>query len=160
MRTYYRDAGVYLTSSAIWVDERRYPLGQIDGAWRRGRGLPGGRFARQLTILLLVAALAVLGLGLGLGRHLTAGRLTRLFTSTGGLVLVGVLGLALSVLVVLAIEAVLHGMEHARRFGRQQELWVRFRGADTMLLSTSDSVRFGQIYRALVRALGDRQAEP
>ena len=33
------------------------------------------------------------------------------------------------------------------------ELWVRHRGADLMLLRTSDAHRFGQIYRALQRAV-------
>jgi hypothetical protein len=158
MRTYYRDAEVYLTSSAIWVGERRYPLGQIEGAWRRSRGLPGGRLLGQLGILLGVGAVGVLGVGLGLAGHVggKASGLVRLFGTTGGLIGVGVAGLALSVLVVLAIEAVLHGLESARRFGRQQELWVRVGGVDTVLLSTADSVRFGKIYRALARALGDR----
>jgi hypothetical protein len=156
MRIYYRDAGIQLTSSAIWVDGRQYPLDQIEGVWRRGRGLPGGRLVIQLAILLWVGALAVLSFDFGVRGHVSGGMLTRLFTSTGGLVVVGVLGLAVSVLVVLAIEAVLHGLESARRFGREQELWVRVDGVDTLLLSTADSVRFGKIYRALVRALGNR----
>jgi hypothetical protein len=156
MRTYYQDAGIHLTSSAIWVDGRRYPLDQIEGVWRRGRGLPGGRLIVQLMILLWVGALAVLSFELGARGHVNSGTLTRLFTSTGGLIVVGILGLVLSVLVVLGIEAVLHGLESARRFGRQQELWVRVRGVDMVLLTTTDSVRFGKVYRALVRALGNQ----
>ena len=156
MRTYYQDAGIHLTSSAIWVDGRRYPLDQIEGVWRRARGLPGGRLIVQLMILLWVGALAVLSFTLGAHGHVSGGMLTKLFTSTGGLVVVGVFGLVLSVLAVLGIEAVLHGLESARRFGRRQELWVRIRGVDTVLLTTADSVRFGKIYRALARALGDR----
>jgi hypothetical protein len=157
MRTYYRDAEVYLTSSAIWFDERRYPLAGIEGLWRRSRGLPGGRLVGQLAILIVVAALAVLGFGLGVRGHLSGGALARMFGSTTGLVVVGVVGLGLSVAVVLAIEVVLHGLESARRFGRHQELWVRYLGSDLLVLSTSDSVRFGKVYRALVRALSDRQ---
>jgi hypothetical protein len=130
-------------------------LDQIEGAWRRTTGLPGGRLVGQLAILLAVGAVAVLGVGLGLGGHLDGGAIARMFTTTRGLVVVAVVGLGLSVLAVLAIEAVLHGLESARRFGRQQELWVRFRGADVLLLSTADSVRFGKIHRALGRALGD-----
>jgi hypothetical protein len=156
MRTYYQDAGILLTSSAIWVDGRQYPLDQIEGVWRRARGLPGGRLMVQLMILVWVGALAVLSFGLGVRGHVNSGAMARLFTSTGGLVVIGVLGLVLSVLVVLGIEAVLHGLESARRFGRQQELWVRIRGVDRMLLSTADSVRFGKIHRALVRAIGNR----
>jgi hypothetical protein len=156
MRTYYRDAGIHLTSSAIWVDGRQYPLSRIEGVWRRGRGLPGGRLIGQLAILLWVVALAALSFWFGAHGHVSSGTLTRLFTTTGGLIVVGVAGLVVSVLVVLAIEAVLHGLESARRFGREQELWVRVRGVDTLLLSTTDSVRFGKIYRALVRALGNR----
>jgi hypothetical protein len=156
MRTYYRDPEIYLTSSAIWFDERRYPLDGIEGMWRRSRGLPGGRLVGQLAILIAVGALAVLGFGLGLQHHLNSGMLTRLFGSTTGLVVLAVVGLGLSVAVVLAIEAVLHGMESARRFGRQQELWVRYLGTDLLVLTTSDSVRFGTVHRALIRALGDR----
>ena len=157
MRTYYRDAEIYLTSSAIWFDERRYPLAGIEGLWRRSRGLPGGRLIGQLAVLIAVGALAVLGFGLGIRGHISNGTLARLFGSTTGLVVVGVLGLGLSVVVVLAIEAVLHGLESARRFGRQQELWVRYLGSDLLVLSTSDSVRFGKVQRALIRALSDRQ---
>ena len=157
MRTYYRDAEIYLTSSAIWFDERRYPLDGIEGMWRRSRGLPGGRLLGQLAVLITVGALAVLGFGLGVRGHLSGGTLARLFGSTTGLVVVGVVGLGLSVVAVLAIEAVLHGMESARRFGRQQELWVRYLGSDLLVLSTSDSVRFGKVQRALIRALSDRQ---
>lgn len=156
MRTYYQDAGIHLTSSAIWVDGRRYPLDQVEGLWRRGRGMPGGRLITQLVILLWVGALAVLSFGLGARGHVDSGTLTRLFTTTGGLVVVGVFGLVLSVLAVLGIEAVLHGLESARRFGRRQELWVRVRGVDTLLLSTADSVRFGKVHRVLVRALDNR----
>jgi hypothetical protein len=156
MRVYYSDAEVKLTSSTIVVHDRQYRLDLIDALSRRGRGLPGGRLFGQLTVLLVVGAFAVLGFGLGVRGHLGTGTVARLFGSTTGLVVLAVGGLAVSVLVVLAFEAVLHGMENARRFGRRQELWVRYQGVDTLLVSTADSVRFGKIYRALVRALGDR----
>jgi hypothetical protein len=157
MRTYYLDAEIYISSSAIWFDERRYPLNGVEGVWRRSRGLPGGRLIGQLAVLIAVGALAVLGFGLGIRGHVSSGTLARLFGSTTGLVVVGLVGLGVSVAVVLVIEAALHGMESARRFGRQQELWVRYLGTDLLVLSTSDSVRLGKVHRAVIRALGDRQ---
>jgi len=99
----------------------------------------------------------VLGFGLGIRGHVSSGTLARLFSSTTGLVVVGVVGLGVSVVVVLVIEAALHGIESAQRFGRQQELWVRYLGTDLLVLSTSDSVRLGKVHRAVIRALSDRQ---
>jgi uncharacterized membrane protein YidH (DUF202 family) len=157
MRVYYRDAEVQLTSSAIVVHDRQYRLDRIEALSRRSRGMPGGRLFGQLSVLLVVAAVAVLGFGLGIQGHVHSGTVASLFGSTTGLVVLCIGGLAISVLLVLAFEAVLHGMESARRFGRRQELWVRYQGVDTLVVSTTDSVRFGKIYRALVRALGDAQ---
>jgi hypothetical protein len=156
MRVYYRDAEVELTSLTIVVRDRQYRLDRIEALSRRSRGLPGGRLFGQLSVLLVVGAVAILGFGLGIRGHVRSGTLTSLFGSTTGLVLLCVGGFAVSVLLILAFEAVLHGIESARRFGRRQELWVRYDGVDTLVVSTSDSVRLGKIYRALLRALGDR----
>jgi hypothetical protein len=156
MRVYYRDTEVELTSLTIVVHDRQYRLDRIEALSRRSRGLPGGRLLGQLAVLLMVGAVAILGFGLGVHGHVRSGTVASLFGSTTGLVLLCVGGFAVSVLLILAFEAVLHGMESARRFGRHQELWVRYDGMDTLVVSTSDSLRFGKIYRALVRALGDR----
>jgi hypothetical protein len=156
MRIYYRDAEVELTSLTIVVHDRRYQLDRIEALSRRSRGMPGGRLFGQLSVLLVVGAVAILGFGLGSRGHLPSGSVASLFGSTTGLVLLCVGGFAVSVLLILAFEAVLHGMENARRFGRRQELWVRYQGVDILVVSTTDSVRFGKIYRAMVRALGDR----
>src|SRR5215470_8993320 len=155
MRVYYRDTEVQLTSEAIVVHDRQYRLDWIEAVSRRSTGMPGGRLFGQLTVLLVVGAFAVLGFGLGVHGHISSGTVRALFGSVTGLVVLCIGGLAISVLLVLAFEAVLHGMESARRFGRRQELWVRYQGVDTLVVSTADSVRFGKIYRALVRALGD-----
>ena len=39
------------------------------------------------------------------------------------------------------------------RGSRDLEIWGRVRGADVLLLRTDNAQRFGQIYRALQRAL-------
>ena len=45
------------------------------------------------------------------------------------------------------------------RGSRQLEIWARWRGREVRLLSTRDALRFGQIYRALQRAMeNDRTA--
>jgi hypothetical protein len=42
---------------------------------------------------------------------------------------------------------------------RVQELWVQYRGREVMLVRTADALRFGQIYRAIQRAVEQHGAE-
>ncbi|GAB3955283.1 hypothetical protein GCM10027614_64080 [Micromonospora vulcania] len=63
-----------------------------------------------------------------------------------------------SVLVGLAVGPVADFLfEHLDRSyakgSRQLEIWARWRGQPVRLLRTGDALRFGQIYRALQRAV-------
>jgi|SRR6266536_2640782 hypothetical protein len=155
MRVYYRDDNVRITSSAVYVDECCYLLEQIESVWRRRRAFA----TRRVLIGLGVVAGAVLirvvagylwwlgGLGRQVGRWLAGG--------PGTVLLVGIVGLGVAVLGVLLVEAALSAIEDIRGNGRHLELWARVDGLPIKLLHTTDSVRFGQVCRALVRARAD-----
>jgi hypothetical protein len=152
MRTYYRDEHVHITSSAIYVDNRCYPLARIDSVWRRRRSLAG----RRILIGLGIVALAVLlraaasyvwwlgGLNRFVRRWLSGGPVTA--------AIIAVVVLAVAVAGVVTVEAALSAIEDIRGNGRHLELWAVINGQAVLLLRTNDSSRFGKICRALVRA--------
>jgi hypothetical protein len=87
------------------------------------------------------------GLNRLVGRWLAADPLT--------VTLLAILGLAAAVLGTLLIEAALSAIEYVRGNGRHLELWARMEGQPIRLLHTTDSARFGQVCRALMRARAD-----
>ncbi|MFG1952984.1 DUF6232 family protein [Micromonospora sp. NPDC048830] len=147
MVTYYDDRSVQVTSAALRADGRTYPLAEIGAVWhhrgsRSWRVLAGrGAIGAALAGPLVAAGLGVT-LALWLHRSLT--------------VTVAIVGA--SVLVGLAVGPVADFLfEHLDRSyargSRQLELWVRWRGRPVRLLRTGDALRFGQIYRAVQRAV-------
>ncbi|MFC3504911.1 DUF6232 family protein [Micromonospora krabiensis] len=151
MITYYDDRSVRVTSTAVRVDGRTFPLAEITMVWHRrgsrswrvlaGRGAIGAAMAGPL-----VAAALGLALAIRLGRSPT--------------VTIAIVGA--SVLVGLAVGPVADFLfEHLDRSyargSRQLELWARWRGQPVRLLSTRDALRFGQIYRAVQRAVEQGQ---
>ncbi|MER7444939.1 DUF6232 family protein [Micromonospora avicenniae] len=152
MTTYYDDRSVQVTSTAIRVDDRVYPLAEISMVWHRrgsrswrvlaGRGALGAAMAGPL-------AAAVLGVGLAL------------WLDRSPTVTIAIVGA--SVLVGLAVGPVADFLfeyldRSYARGSRQRELWVRCQGRHVLLLRTGDALRFGQIYRAVQRAV--EQAPP
>ncbi|MET7750259.1 DUF6232 family protein [Micromonospora sp. NPDC005367] len=152
MTTYYDDRSVQVTSTAIRVDDRVYPLAEISMVWHRrgsrswrvlaGRGALGAAMAGPL-------AAAVLGVGLAL------------WLDRSPTVTIAIVGA--SVLVGLAVGPVADFLfeyldRSYARGSRQRELWVRWQGRHIRLLHTGDALRFGQIYRAVQRAV--EQAPP
>ncbi len=158
MRTYYRDDHVHITSAAIWVDGRRYDLFEMERAWRRGGPVAARRVLIGVGVLVLAlvirAAFSYESLTGGLRhdyeRWLAAG--------TAVTVLVAVVVLVIGIIGVLVLEAALRAIEDIRGNGRHHELWATVRGDHVMLWRTNDTLRFGQVSRALVRALADRYA--
>ncbi|MEV4808337.1 DUF6232 family protein [Micromonospora avicenniae] len=152
MTTYYDDRSVQVTSTAIRVDDRTYPLAEISMVWHRrgsrswrvlaGRGALGAALAGPL-----VAAVLGVGLALWLDRSPTV-----TIAIIGASVLVG---LAVGPVADLLFEYL--DRSYARG-SRQRELWVRWQGRHVRLLRTGDALRFGQIYRAVQRAV--EQAPP
>ncbi|SCL52528.1 hypothetical protein GA0070606_1971 [Micromonospora citrea] len=147
MITYYDDRSVQVTSAAVRVDGRTFRLADISMVWHRrgsrswrvlaGRGAVGAALAGPL-----VAAALGIALALRLDRSLT--------------VTVAIVGA--SVLVGLAVGPVADFLfEHLDRSyargSRQLEIWARWRGQPVRLLCTRDALRFGQIYRAVQRAV-------
>ncbi|WP_432957241.1 DUF6232 family protein [Micromonospora haikouensis] len=152
MVTYYDDRSVQVTSTAVRVDGRTYPLAEISLVWhlrgsRSWRVLAGrGAIGAALAGPLVAAALGV-ALALWLHRSLT--------------VTIAIVGA--SVLVGLAVGPVADFLfEHLDRSyargSRQLELWARWRGQPVRLVCTGDALRFGQIYRAVQRAVEAGQA--
>ncbi|MEV5692243.1 DUF6232 family protein [Micromonospora globbae] len=147
MVTYYDDRSVQVTSTAVRVDGRTFPLAEISMVWHRrgsrswrvlaGRGAIGAAMAGPLVAAVLGIALAI--------------RLDRSPTVTVAIVGVSVLvGLAVGPVADFLFE---HLDRSYARGSRQRELWVRWRGRPVQLLCTGDALRFGQIYRAVQRAV-------
>jgi Family of unknown function (DUF6232) len=147
MITYYRDADVLVTSTGVRMGGRDYRLGEFAQVWhKRGRrswGAVAGRGALGLAIGIpvLIGALGVLL------AVLIDARLSTTLALAGGGVLIG---MAAAPLADVLLEAVDRSYD---RGSRSLEIWGRVRGADVLLLRTDNAQRFGQIYRALQRAL-------
>jgi hypothetical protein len=138
---------VRVTSAAVTVHGRVYPLAEISEIWHHhgslswrvlaGRGAVGAAMAGPL-----VAAAAGIALALRLGRSTTV-----TIAIIGASVLVG---LAVGPVADLLFERL--DRSYARG-SREREVWIRWRGHPVRLLRTPDALRFGQIYRAVQRAM-------
>ncbi|WP_433537359.1 DUF6232 family protein [Micromonospora sp. CA-249363] len=147
MITFYDDRSVRVTSSAVQVDGRTYPLTEITMVWHRrgsrswrvlaGRGAIGAALAGPLVA-------AVIGIGVAVWLHRSP---TVTIAIVGASVLVG---LAVGPVADFLFE---HLDRSYARGSRQLEIWARWRGQPVRLLRTGDALRFGQIYRAVQRAM-------
>ncbi|NLU79498.1 hypothetical protein HCA58_14125 [Micromonospora sp. HNM0581] len=145
--TYYDDRSVRVTSAAVTVEGRVYPLAEIDEIWHQHgtlswRVLAGRGALGAALVAPLVAAAAGVALALALGRSMTV-----TIAIVGACVLVG---LTVGPVADLIFE---HLDRSYARGSRQREVWIRWRGQPVQLLRTPDALRFGQIYRALQRAM-------
>jgi hypothetical protein len=145
MRVYYRDAQICVASSAVWVSGRRYPLCDIDHAWRSRRHHAGRRLviAASLLPLIVVAELSVGVIGWWV-------------IPTSGVLLIAAILLVHVVARLAGAATALHAVEDIRRYGRQLELWASIDDAPVLLFRTDDALRYGQVCRALTRALNAR----
>ena len=154
MITYYDDRSVQVTSTAVRVDGRSYPLAELTTVWHRrgdrswrvlaGRGAIGAALAGPLVAAVLGIALAV-------------------WLQRSAAVTVAIVGI--SVLVGLAVGPLADFLfEHLDRSyargSREMEMWAQWRGRPVRLLHTRDAMRFGQIYRAVQRAMESLPATP
>ncbi|MEV0722796.1 DUF6232 family protein [Micromonospora purpureochromogenes] len=154
MITYYDDRSVQVTSTTIRVDGRTFPLAEIGLVWHQrgsrswrvlvGRGALGAALAGPLVA-------AVLGVALAVWLHRS---LTVTVAIVGASVLVG---LAVGPLADFLFE---HLDRSYARGSRQLEMWARWRGRPVLLLRTGDALRFGQVYRAVQRAMESRRPVP
>ncbi len=147
MITYYRDRSVEVTSDAVRVDGRVYRLGDLVRVWhRRGERSWGAVAGRGALGAAMLGPLVAAAIGIGIALSIDASTSTTI-ALVGGSILVG---LAAGPLADFLLE---HLDRSYARGSRRLELWVDLRGTPVLLLETGDALRFGQIYRALQRAL-------
>jgi hypothetical protein len=154
MIEYYRDRNVTVTSSGVRFDGRAYRLGEFVRIWhRRGRRSWGSVAGRgMLGVAMMVPVLAGV-LGIGVALSVDASTSTTIALVGGGLLL----GLA----ALPVADVLLERMDRSyARGSRNLEIWADVRGSETLLLQTDDALRFGQIYRALQRALERGERAP
>lgn len=147
MTTYYRDPEVLITSSGVRMNGRDFRLPDLIQVWytrgTRSWGVIAWRGALGLTILLPIL---LGGLAIAVALLLRTGLGTTLTLVIGGILL----GVAVVPVADLILERVDRSYD---RGSRNLEIWGRVRGGDVLLLRTDNAQRFGQIYRALQRAL-------
>ncbi|MEU5720659.1 DUF6232 family protein [Micromonospora sp. NPDC047738] len=151
MITYYDDRSVQVTSTAVRVDGRAFPLAEISVVWHRrgsrswrvlaGRGAIGAALAGPVAAAVLGVALAI-------------------WLRPAPVVTIAIVGA--SVLVGLGVGPLADVLfEHLDRSydrgSRELEMWARWRGQPVRLLRSGDALRFGQIYRAVQRAMESGQ---
>jgi Family of unknown function (DUF6232) len=157
MALYYHDRRVRITSAELWIDGRPYPLGQLDRVWHRRRRTGGARsrYAAR-TGLMLGGGVVGLACFCAISTMLRMMEWSRLWSRHDLMaVVVLMVGFAAGAALTWPLwELVLSGMDRVHIHGMDtHELWARLGSEDLLLFSTSDALRFGQIYRALGRAL-------
>jgi Family of unknown function (DUF6232) len=145
--TYYRDSDVLVSSGEIRMGGRRYRLGDLARIWhRRGTRSWGAAAGRGVLGLAMLIPIVVGALGVGIALVVHASPATTIALIGGGILV----GLATAPLADVLLERVDRSYD---RGSRCLEIWGRVRGRDVLLLRTDNAQRFGQIYRALQRAL-------
>jgi len=149
--TYYRDGAVHISSGGVRVGESWYPLPSLTYVWHKRTGkLRHGAYmiTTRVAALGLIVGLLVAGGIAARNVKLSGDQKTMLIA--GGILAVVVLG----GLAAFGVEGLLELVDRTHEHGRgQHEIWVRHGDQETMIYATTDSMRFGQIYRALQRAI-------
>lgn len=150
MTIYYRDDSVLVTSAAVQVGGRSYPLREMAMVWHRR----GGRGARGWRVLLERAAFALAPLAPLVASAATVAVALRLQTALPNRVALLLAAGLLALLTVPLFDLALGAVERSYDRGtRVNEIWARWRGTEVLLLRTGDRLRFGRVYRALQRAI-------
>lgn len=145
--TYYDDGSIRITSEALHVDGYAYPLRVLRRVWhergRRSWRRVAGRGALGGALLVPVLA-AVVGLVVALQVEASAAVTAAL---VGGSALAGLAAAP-------AADVLLEHMDRSyARGSRELQVWAEVQHHPVLLLRIDDAQRFGQIYRALQRAL-------
>ncbi|OJF14133.1 DUF6232 family protein [Couchioplanes caeruleus] len=147
MVTYYRDRDVVVTSGGIRIGGHDYRLRDFVQVWHaRGRRQWSAVAGRGALGIAMIAPLVIGALGVLLALVLDASTGTTVALAGGGILV----GLAAAPLADVLLELVDRSYD---RGSRRMEIWADVRGHRTLLLRTDNAQRFGQIYRALQRAL-------
>ncbi|MBB5869775.1 hypothetical protein F4553_003154 [Allocatelliglobosispora scoriae] len=154
MIVYYRDRHVEITSETLRLGDAAFRLPDLDYVWHAEGERDKAIRRRPLRRVAVAIALAMGGLLIAIGLIY----LLALVIGEGATV--GRVLLPLAVVVVLigfAGPLVDKGMnvidESHDRGSRVHEIWATIGGAEQLLLRVTDAQRFGQIYRALQRAI-------
>jgi hypothetical protein len=153
MTLYYRDDAVQVTSESIHAGGLVVALADVTYVWHargattmavRGRVLGRGVLVLLLSLPPLVALICVISLAWAAEDR---GNWKLALLILAAFVAVGV---ALTPFLELPLGWLDRSYE---RGNRVHELWVQHHGREVMLLRTPDALRFGQIYRAVQRAV-------
>jgi hypothetical protein len=145
--TYYRDPDVLVTSAGVRMSGRDYRLDDLAQIWHeRGRRDWSAVAGRGALGAVMITPILVGALGVLLAVLIHASVSTTIALVGGGILI----GLVAAPLADVLLEQVDRSYD---RGSHRLEIWGRIRGTDVLLLRTADRRRFGQIYRALQRAL-------
>jgi hypothetical protein len=154
MTTYYQDPEVLITSTGVRMGGRDYRHGDLTRVWhRRGRwswSTVAGRVALGVAI---IAPIVIGALGILIALVIDASTAATIALAGGGVLI----GLATAPLADLLLEFVDRSYDKG---SHRREIWARVGGADVLLITIADKRRFGQVYRALQRALDDDPVPP
>ena len=147
MITYYKDPDVLVTSTGVRMGGRAYRLGDFAQVWHsRGRRSWSRVAGRGMLGIAILIPIVIGAIGILIALVIDASTSVTIALIGGGVLV----GLAAAPLADVLLEFVDRSHD---RGSRDLEIWGRVRGADVLLLRTDNAQRFGQIYRALQRAL-------
>ncbi|BCJ47548.1 hypothetical protein GCM10010168_19060 [Actinoplanes ianthinogenes] len=146
MRIYYQDADVTVATSGVVLRGRAYALADIEDAWRGARRTASRK--SMIAWAVLIAAIVVEAAVWWSTRWIWAGR---------GLLVIAAILFVRVIAHFVAGSTGLQALEDIRRYGRRQELWITVGGTPVRVLCTDDAIRYGQVCRALTRALNDHE---
>jgi hypothetical protein len=149
--TYYRDDAVHINSGGVQVGGAWYPLPTLSYVWHRRTG----RLRQGVYMLISRAAAVVVVVALLVGAGLLARKVDLSGDQKSMVIAGGILGVVVvGGLAAFGVEGLLEAIDRTHEHGRGvHEIWVRCGEREMMIYSTSDSLRFGQVYRALQRAI-------
>jgi hypothetical protein len=146
-----RASDVQVTLDTIRVAGRSYPLVELDRVWHQRGPRSWRTIARRGALgALLLGPLVAAAIALAIALNIEASFVTKLVV----VVVAALLGLAVAPLMDLVLE---HIDRSYARGAHTYQICARWRGATVLLVETDDALRFGQIYRALQRALEAHQ---
>ena len=147
MITYYRDPDVLVTSAGVRLGGREYRLSDFAQVWhRQGRRSWSALAGRGMLGVAMILPLVIGAVGVLVALVINASTATTVALIGGGILI----GLAAAPLSDVLLEFVDRSYDKG---SRRREIWARIRGSEVLLLDTDNAQRFGQIYRALQRAL-------
>jgi hypothetical protein len=147
MITYYRDPDVLVTSTGVRMSGREYRLSDFAQVWhRQGRRSWSAVAGRGVLGIAMIVPLVIGAVGVLVALVINASTAATVALIGGGILI----GLAAAPLSDILLEFVDRSYDKG---SRRREIWARIRGSEVLLLDTDNAQRFGQIYRALQRAL-------